>query len=283
MKKIYISYAHAGEGKQVTESLDKAFQARDVRIVRDVRDVAYKESFGKFMTELGAGDYVIAVIDKPYLESENCMGELMEVYKNEQFRKRIFPVVLSDAGIYKPRKRIKYIAYWENEIKELEDDMRSIGLANTKSIQKDLDLYTEIRRTFDRIIEVLADMNTYKLESHQEENFKTVFEAIHGEISKNGGTTPPPDSAPSVAPEVIAALKKNIQTDIGKNRIKEAIAQLTAFANEHKPDLVPISTGIQQGFDEIQKQKIRGTLTFSEVSVETNKITGRIFDVFDLL
>ncbi len=283
MKKIYISYAHRGEGKQVTEALDKAFQARDVRIVRDVRDVAYKESFGEFMAELGAGDYVIAVIDKPYLESKNCMGELIEVYKNEQFRKRIFPVVLSDAGIYDTIRRIKYIAYWENKTKELEEAMRGVNLANLQGIREELDLYTEIRQTFATITDILGDMNAFKLAAHQEDNFKAVFEAIHGEISKNAGATPLPDPAPSIAPEVIAALKKNVQTDIGKNRIKEAITQLTAFANTHKPDLIRDTTAIQREYDEIQRQKMRGTLTYGEVSRETNKVIDRIFGLLGLL
>jgi len=282
-KKIYISYAHAGEGKQVAESLDKAFQERNVLILRDVRDVKYKGSFGEFMDEMGAGDYVIAVIDKPYLESHNCMGELMAVYKNEQFRERIFPIVLSDAGIYDTIQRVKYIGYWENKIKELEEAMRGVGLANLQGVREELDLYTEIRQTFATITDILADMNAYQLKSHQEEDFKTIFDEIHGKINKNSGTTPLPDSKPSVAPEVIDVLKKNVQADIGKNRIKEAIAHLTAFADTHKPDFIPDTTAIQREYDEIQRQKMRGTLTYGEVSRETNKVIDRMFGVLNLL
>jgi len=191
MKKIYISYAHRGEGKQVTESLDKAFQARDVLIERDIRNVKYKGSFGEFMAQLGAGEYVITVIDKPYLESKNCMHELIEVYKNEQFRERVFPIVLPDSGIFNTLERIKYIAYWENKTKELEEAMRGVGLANLQGIQEELNLYTEIRQTFAAITNILGDMNAMQLASHSEEDFKTVFEAIHDRISENTDTTPP--------------------------------------------------------------------------------------------
>lgn len=282
-KKIYISYAHAGEGKQVTESLDAAFQARGVHIQRDVHDVFYKESFKKFMTELGAGDYVIAVIDKPYLESKNCMGELVAVYENEEFRKRIFPIVLKDAGIYDTLERLKYIAYWENKTKELEEAMRSVRLDNLHGIREELDLYTKIRQTFATMVDILGDMHVFKLKSHQEENFKTVFEEIHGKINKTDNTTPPPDPAPSIPPEVIDTLKKNVQTDISKNRVKEAIVQLTTFADTHQPDLISATTAIQREHDEIKRQKMRGTLTYSEVSRETNKLIDRMFEVLNSL
>jgi len=283
MKKIYISYAHAGEGKQVTESLDAAFQERNVLIVRDVRDVAYKESFREFMAALGAGDYVIVVIDKPYLESKNCMGELVAVYENEEFRKRIFPVVLEDAGIYDALTRVGYIKYWEAKTKELEEAMRGVGLANLQGIREELDLYTKIRQTFATMADILGDMNVFELKSHQDEKFKTVFDEIHGKISKNGGTSPPPDSAPSVAPEVVATLKKNVQTDIGKNRIKEAITHLTTFTNTYQPDLIPDATAIQREYDELQRQKMRGTLTYGEVSRETNKLIQRMFGMLNLM
>jgi len=222
MKKIYISYAHAGEGKQVTESLDKAFQERDVLIIRDVRDVAYKESFSKFMEELGAGDYVIAVIDKPYLESKNCMGELVAVYENEQFRERIFPIVLKDAGIYEPLERLKYIAYWENKTKELEEAMRSVRLDNLQGIREELDLYTKIRQTFATMVDILGDMHVFKLKSHQDEKFKTVFEEIHDKISKNGVTPPPP-------PELKG--KKLVQHLIAQGNTTAAIKEFLDIAS----------------------------------------------------
>lgn len=282
-KKIYLSYAHAGKGKQVTESLDKAFQGRGVLIQCDVRDVQYKESFREFMVQLSTSDYVIAVIDKPYLESHNCMYELIEVYKNERFRKRVFPILLPDAELFNAVKRIGYIKYWENKTKELEEAMRSVSLANLQGVREELDLYIEIRQTFAFITDILTDMNTYKLESHQVEDFKTVFETIQGKINKTGAFPTQSASMPSIALKAIATLKKNVQTNISKNRINEAITHLNTFANTYQSDLIPETTAIQREYDEIQRQKMRGTLTYNEISREMNKLVDRLFGILSLL
>lgn len=191
-KKIYISYAHAGKGKHVTESLDKAFQARNVLILRDEREVGYKESFGEYMKQLGAGDHVIVVIDKPYLESHNCMYELIEVYKNEHFRERIFPVVLSCAEIYKAVRRVDYIKHWEAKIAALNLAVNGVqSKANLQGIYEELNLYTEIRNTFATITDILADMNAKEFASHQADKYDTIFEAIHKEMNAPKKPKPP--------------------------------------------------------------------------------------------
>lgn len=189
-KKIYISYAHAGKGKHVTESLDKAFQANGVIIERDIKAVKYRESFKKYMEKLGAGDYVIAVIDKSYLESHHCMFELLEVHKNKQFRKRIFPVILPCAKIGTARQRLKYIEYWENEKKDLGEEMSGVDQANLQGIREELDLYVEIRSKFGTIADILADMNARSLVSHQAEAYKTIFDAIQNDINKKKEQAP---------------------------------------------------------------------------------------------
>jgi len=184
-KKIYISYAHKGNGKGFTDSLDNAFQAKGVSIVRDIKAVKYRESFKHYMKELGAGDYIIVVVDKCYLESHNCMFELMEVYKNKQFRARIYPLVLPCAGIYDVLKRVEYITFWEEKVQKLDAAINNVSSnAHLQGIREELDLYSDIRHTFATIADILTDMNARSLTSHEAEDYKTIFEAIQNDISK---------------------------------------------------------------------------------------------------
>ena len=78
-KEIFISYAWDGESEQIVNQLDQAFQAKGITIVRDKRDVGFKERIKAFMERIGRGKAVIVVISEKYLKSENCMFELGSV------------------------------------------------------------------------------------------------------------------------------------------------------------------------------------------------------------
>jgi internalin A len=96
------------------------------------------------MKRIGRGKCVITVISDKYLKSANCIFELLEIAKNGEFDKRIFPIVLADAKIYKPIERIRYIEYWEDEIKQFDEAIKKVSAANLQGFREEIDLYTEI-------------------------------------------------------------------------------------------------------------------------------------------
>ena len=106
------------------------------------------------------------------------MFELLEIAKNGDFYDRIFPIVLADAEIYKPVKRLAYIKHWENEIRELDAGMKEVGAANLQGFRDDIDLYTKIREMIARLTEVLKNMNTLTAEIHQASNFEQLYQAL---------------------------------------------------------------------------------------------------------
>ncbi len=181
-KEVFISYAWGGDSENFVNKLDKAFQTKGITIVRDKRDLGFKGLIKAFMEKIGCGKAIIAIISEKYLKSPNCMFELVEIAKHGNLYERIFPIVLEDANIYKPAQRIKYIRYWEEQIKELEEEMKTVGAANLPSFREDIDLYTEIRGTIDRLINILRDMNTLTPDIHTESNFEELFNAIRPAI-----------------------------------------------------------------------------------------------------
>ena len=102
----------------------------EIRIIRDKRDLGYKGKIKDFMRSIGKGKFVIVVISDKYLKSENCMFELLEIAQQGDFHRRIFPIVLADANVYKAINRLKYIEYWETQIAELDAAMKKVGGAN---------------------------------------------------------------------------------------------------------------------------------------------------------
>ena len=127
----------------------------------------YRDSIRAFMRALGAGKCIVVVLDDGYLRSTNCMFELTEIAKDSAFAPRVFPVVMSDAAIFRPIDRLEYIKHWETEIHRLDTAMREVGQENLQGIREELDLYERIRNMVAGIVDVLADMNALTPEMHR--------------------------------------------------------------------------------------------------------------------
>lgn len=177
-KEIYISYAWGGESEKMVDDLDRAFQDRGVTIVHDKRDLGFKGRIKDFMEKIGKGKAVILVISEIYLKSENCMSELLQVAKHGEFVDRVFPIVLEDARIYKAIDRIRYVEYWEKQLKELDKAMKGVSAAHMDGFREDIDLYDEIRDNLPRLSDILKDMNALTPDLHRESGFSEIFDAV---------------------------------------------------------------------------------------------------------
>ncbi len=180
---IYISYAWNPESYAIAESIEKEFGEKGVRIIRDKNDLKYKERIKDFMEAIGRGKYVILIISNKYLKSENCMFELLQIFKNQDFYERIFPVVLDGVKISKATDRIELVKYWENEANSLDGKIRELKkLSNIQGVTDDLNLYTEIRNNIAKLTNILKDINYLNSENHISSNFKQLYNLIQSKI-----------------------------------------------------------------------------------------------------
>ena len=177
-KAVFISYAWGGESEEVAKQIEQVFKEKGIKVIRDKHDLEFKGRIKHFMETIGRGRCVIVIISKKYLESENCMFELMQIAKNGKFYNRIFPIILDDARIYKSIERLNYIKYWEQQINELNESMKSVSAANLQGFREDIDMYTQIRNTIAELTNILRGMNTLTLEIHRETIFNELFKAI---------------------------------------------------------------------------------------------------------
>ena len=201
---IFISYAWGGEREEIVNQIDQALQARGIMIIRDKRNLGYKGSINEFMERIGRGNCIIVVISDKYLRSPNCMFELVEIAEGKQFHDRIFPVVLADANIYDPIKRIEYVKYWEVKRAELADAMRTLDPANLQGIRDDMDLYDRIRDEISGLTSTLKDMNTLTPDIHRDADFAQLYEALMQRMQAapvSTGTKPNADSKETSTPK----------------------------------------------------------------------------------
>jgi len=185
---VFISYAWGGEREEIVNQIGQALQNRGIRITRDKRDLGYKGSIMEFMERIGQGNCVIVVVSDKYLRSPNCIFELLEIADNKQFHDRIFPIVLADANIYDPIKRIEYVKHWEIRRAELADAIKTLDPANLQGIRDDMDLYDRIRDKISGLASTLKDMNTLTPEIHVDGNFSQLFDAIEKRMRESLAT-----------------------------------------------------------------------------------------------
>jgi hypothetical protein len=176
---VFISYAWGGESETVANELEIILQNNGIDLVRDKSDLGFKGLIREFMQQIGMGNLVVLVISDKYLKSKNCMFELMEVEKKGEFFDRIFPIVLPDANIYDSLGILSYLKYWDQKIKELNASAKELdNLADTRKVQEDINLYTDIRGAIDDLAGKLSNMNTLTLEIMRSKSYQPLIDAL---------------------------------------------------------------------------------------------------------
>jgi hypothetical protein len=184
---VFVSYAWGGESERMVDELEKAFTERGIRIVRDKKELDYKGSIEAFEQRIGQGQCIVLVISDKYLRSEHCMYELVEADRNRNLRDRIFPLILTEAQIYKAIDRLNYIKYWDEQIEQLDLAIKNTKImANLSGITSDLDKYASIRASIDHLTDLLSDMNTLTPEMHAASGFSTLIDAVERVMNKKG-------------------------------------------------------------------------------------------------
>jgi internalin A len=172
---IFVSYSWGGDSEALVGEIQRRMAEQGVLVTRDKSEIGYRDSIQQFMQRIGAGKCVIVILGKAYLESKNCMYELTQIASHTEFARRVYPIVMPDAGIFDAIARVRYVKYWENKRAELDAAMKEIGQEHLEGIRDELDLYEDIRNTIARITSVLADMNTLTPEMHRGTDFEQLY------------------------------------------------------------------------------------------------------------
>ncbi len=182
---IFLSYAWGGESEKIVNDLDLAFQKKGIFLTRDKRDLGFKGMISEFMFRIGKGKAVVMVISDKYLKSPYCMFELLEIYRNLDFGNRIFPIVLKDANIFEPIPKLKYLEYWQDKRKELDDAIRKLGPEAIPVIGDDYKIYKKIFDNYGELANILKDINSLTPEMHLADNFSTLIDAVEKLINND--------------------------------------------------------------------------------------------------
>ena len=94
---VYVSYSWAPECSNIADDFCDKAKLNHLPYRRDKEHIRYRDSITDFMNLLREGKYVVVILSEEYLKAFNCMYELTGIMEHEDYRNRIFPIVLDDS------------------------------------------------------------------------------------------------------------------------------------------------------------------------------------------
>ena len=186
--KLFISYSH--HDKKVVDNIDDYFKKIGINLTRDVRDIKYKASIKDFMQKIRDHDYTLMIISDSFLKSKNCMFEVLEIFKERDFSKRILQILLENARIFEANEQSKYINFWTEEYKKLEGVLKNIPPVDAIELYHELKHIGNIRSNIGEFLEIISGELSYPYKELKKTDYKEILDYIKFNIIEN----PPPYS-----------------------------------------------------------------------------------------
>ncbi len=182
---VYISYARGNTGdsnlgsEEIVNIIEGFLRTNGYDVRRDTTIIPYTALISTFMEEIGRGRCVIVVVSDKYLRSPYCMYELLEVYRNDGFHERVFPIVLADARVSSFAERHTYIEHWSSQLEQLAELIHKINPLNLALHTLDeFHKYRDISQNADTLLSFIADMRHPTFEELIKNDFAILREQI---------------------------------------------------------------------------------------------------------
>lgn len=179
---IFISYSW--NDTSFVDKLDSKLQTYGYKIERDIRDAEYAKNIKDFMKRIRKTDYSIIILSDNFLKSENCMREIFEFIKDDNYKDRIIPVILESAkDIWGDNKGITYTIYWKEREESLKEQLKKIDEESKVGYIEDLKHISSVKDSIGEVIKIFRDMKMFDGNSNVLIN--EIVNYISGNLKKN--------------------------------------------------------------------------------------------------
>lgn len=219
MKRIYITYCWQDE--KVADILDYYFQQVGIKLIRDKRDLDYSSSIEGFARKMRQGSFNICVISNEYLKRINCMFEINQLLKDDNFAKKKFCPIVVDTSSENidltPTGIENYARFWKDELEKQDQLINEIPENRNKGehiehLKKVEAIYNDIRK----FLYLLKDVKYINASDIQKDGIIVISQSIFKKIG--------------ISPKVnIEELYSITLLD----NIEEAENKLAEYANNH--------------------------------------------------
>jgi Tfp pilus assembly protein PilF len=173
---IFISYSW--KESKIVDQIENDLNQLQLNLVRDVRDLKYKDNIPRFMEKIRESDYALLLISDSYLKSKNCMTEALNLLKEREYDKKILPIIAEKLDIYDTKGRLQYTKFWKEQRDSLEQELSSLQSTSTISAIKDLKSIEEIYLSINDFISYVSDQKHTNYEDLRSEGYKSILDAL---------------------------------------------------------------------------------------------------------
>lgn len=152
---VFLSYCWDDTAR--ANEIDKYLKDKGITVTRDIRGVDNWQSLKDFMQTIRDNDFAVLLISEKYLQSTNCMYEVLEMMKEQKYRSRIFPAII-DTAIYSTEKQFEYVKYWESRVRTLKENLSSLEYTNGLALGYELKKAEDIARSIAAFLVDISDM-----------------------------------------------------------------------------------------------------------------------------
>ena len=181
-KQIFLPYCWAND--EVVKKIDDVFQVTGITLIKDIRDLKNYESIKDYMQRFRKTDFILLIISDAYLKSRNCMYEILELIKDENYKNKILPIILDDADILREKGKLKRVKYWKEKRDTLEAEAKGLDLESVSETAKELRVLKNITNNVTEFLTTITDMLCVSLKDLQETGYKVILEKIGHEDAK---------------------------------------------------------------------------------------------------
>lgn len=158
---LFISYSR--NDREFVDELDNKLQKHGYNVEIDTRDLKPTQSINEFRKRIRITDYSIIVLSDSFLKSENCMREIFQFIRDENYKDRIIPIILESAKeIWGENKGIKYTIYWKDRKRNLEEQLKLIDEESKGGYIEELKHITSIKNSIGEVIGIFRDMKMFE-------------------------------------------------------------------------------------------------------------------------
>jgi tetratricopeptide (TPR) repeat protein len=173
---IFISYSW--QTKNIADKISSDLSIIGINVIKDNTELKYSDDIQNFMKRIRLCDYALLLISDNYLKSRNCLFEIHELQKEEQYWKKILPIVWEDVKIGSAIDRLHYVDYWERKSNELEKALKNLSPINSSNAYNELKLLKDISYQIEPFLKKISDTLHYTPTEIIEKNYQPIIEKI---------------------------------------------------------------------------------------------------------
>lgn len=174
--KIFLSYSW--NDFEVANQLDNYFMQLGIKLIRDIRDVEYRQNLKEFIKSIRSCDFVIMLISDSYLRSFNCMTEVIEAIKEVSYSQKIIHVILGNLDINSPKSRINYTNFWKESSDQFEESLKILNESTKLPHIEDLRKYRKIEFEIGSFLQEVSNFKYLTFKQLKEQNFIPILEIV---------------------------------------------------------------------------------------------------------